>query len=265
MKELFVLGAHDPEMVRIIALLEGAGKNFIYAKKDGERVRSGTAYEANNKDEIPDTVRVIFVECEVAGVMPSFRIDHHRPGDPGYDKRPEEYLLGSSLGQLCAYLERTPTEEDTVIAAMDHCFHAAVKGLCPGVSPSAVLKMKIEKIAEGYNCSTKEVEKEIRRFQEIISTSETILIGDQSVHDVIGSLGVGYTLQLLTALTAATIERKAVLLHAFDTKGGPEKLILGGDVHEKTVRYFMQIWAPANSLEKIFGTPSRGYAGGYRK
>src|SRR5690606_12495361 len=82
------------------------------------------------------------VECRVRGHEAAFSIDHHHPGDPGYAAAPEQYLRGSSLGQLLAALEREPTETQRLLAAGDHCLSAAYRGRCPGVDPNELLFLR---------------------------------------------------------------------------------------------------------------------------
>jgi hypothetical protein len=44
------------------------------------------------------------VECGFAALPDVARIDHHRPGDPGYGKPPSEFMAASSIGQVIAAL-----------------------------------------------------------------------------------------------------------------------------------------------------------------
>src|SRR3989338_720411 len=262
MRELFILGASDPEMTQITALLQQEKKDFIYAKKDGERVHASNSYQANNSEEIPSNVGIIFIECEVSGITPKLYIDHHRPGDPGYDKGPEQFWEGASLGQLHTYLGVVPTEKSKVLAAMDHCFPGAIKGLCPGVNPKSVLRIKLEAVAEAFNCSIDEVKKEVGRFQEILLRvrAKTVQIGGQVVYEIEEDLGIGYSLPYLSAQIAAVLEEKAILL---PKPREQDKIVLCGDADKETVKYFMETWGPKHGLNKIYGTPSRGHAGGY--
>jgi hypothetical protein len=105
------------------------------------------------------------------------RIDHHRPGDAGYSRPPEEFLVASSLGQLILFMygeegsrfvrpagqwyvetPATPEEEGgtgepsvwavetahVLTAAADHCLEAAYQGRCPGVDPEELMKWRAE-------------------------------------------------------------------------------------------------------------------------
>src|SRR5690606_35947049 len=112
------------------------------------------------------------------------RIDHHRPGDPGYGRSPEEFLPASSIGQVWASLLRlrndgwdsplysgtgsvywndrrwygdTPygqvdvPEALLLVAAADHCLAAAYRGECPGVDPDKLMQWRVETRAEFQN------------------------------------------------------------------------------------------------------------------
>jgi len=107
--------------------------------------------------------RCILFEC--GGDLPpdAERCDHHRPGDPGYGRPPEEYLAASSIGQLMALLGPTgwaaqrrimggaslheAAQEINKIAAADHCLEAAYRGRCPGVDPDALMAWRVRQKA----------------------------------------------------------------------------------------------------------------------
>lgn len=110
---IWILGAPDPEMELIESLLRECGEEIIHATDEsGRRVHPGNAYRCPTPD-VPDGATVYAVEC--IDVLPEgwVRIDHHRPGDPGYGQPPEEFLPASSIGQVIAELSimRTWREE----------------------------------------------------------------------------------------------------------------------------------------------------------
>src|SRR5690606_23639838 len=114
---IWVLGAPDPEMEMIERTLRECGETVVYATTgDGERVTAGTAYrgeslvtDVGNHPCTSGVTDVYLVECalltpdvrfepgedichpELAGRTVR-RIDHHRPGDPGYGRPPSEFL-----------------------------------------------------------------------------------------------------------------------------------------------------------------------------
>src|SRR5690606_1122518 len=103
---LWILGAPDPEMAAIESLLRECGERVEYALDDrGERVTAATAYRCP-VPEVPEGATVYAVECLDAVPEGWVRIDHHRPGDPGYGRPPSEFLPASSLGQVIAELSR---------------------------------------------------------------------------------------------------------------------------------------------------------------
>lgn len=112
---IWILGAPDPEMEAIERLLAEAGERIAHAVgAGGERVRPGDAYRATAHRYAVDCGAAgdaeiwYLVECVVptpAGCVVT-RIDHHRPGDPGYGRPPDEFMLGSSIGQVIAELAR---------------------------------------------------------------------------------------------------------------------------------------------------------------
>jgi hypothetical protein len=270
MKPVFVLGADDPEMRRIEVCLRENNLGYVFAKKDGVRVHAGNAYEANNMiDCIQEANGVFVVECWVHGVAPSCIIDHHRPGDPGHGKPPAQYWEASSLGQLYAFLEGEPTQSDYVLAAMDHCFNAALQGECPGVSAEEVLEVKIRTgIMDTLQVSREAVMGAIAMWKERFSTYVfpgcAIELAGKPVLLVHEHTGVGYSLDYLTAQVAAALEGIGVILLVKDTPDAIQnRYMLCGNVDEHMITEFL-VKNPLN-LERLFGSASRGYAGGYSK
>jgi hypothetical protein len=150
---VFVLGAQDPEMREIERVLLDGGYARLHAASRRRRATSKTAYEADGVVEVgPDLIPrpaillprqpAVFVECGLAERGPVLRVDHHHPGDPGYAALPEDYLRGSSLGQVLTLLEREPDETQRLLAAGDHCLSAAYQGRCPGVDPHDLLFLR---------------------------------------------------------------------------------------------------------------------------
>jgi hypothetical protein len=149
----FVLGAQDLEMREIERVLDSAARACVHAARGLRRATSRTAYEADGvvrvgSDLIPRSALllpkapVVFVECRLPGREPVVRVDHHNPGDPGYDAGPARYLEGSSLGQVLALLESEPTQTQRLLAAGDHCLTAAYQGACQGADPNELLELR---------------------------------------------------------------------------------------------------------------------------
>jgi hypothetical protein len=197
---LWMLGAADPEMEAIEALLLECGERVTYATADGHRVTGGTAYRA---DPVPGATH--WVECESPGQAREVIIDHHRPGDPGYGRPPAEFLLASSIGQVIAALidagvsfprgvGRGLAMEITVpgwrfdgewmyegagariylrldrlfTAAADHCLGAAYRGECPGVDPDELMRWRVETRAAFQGRATAEVLADVERAREAL-------------------------------------------------------------------------------------------------
>lgn len=124
-KTLWVLGASDPEMERIRAVLTEHGEHVVAAhvthRPTGalRPVRPAEAYNAGvvAGDSGPPLIRgeyarMVLVECSGRSIVdaePAWggaveRVDHHKPGDPGYGGRPNDFLPASSLGQVLSLL-----------------------------------------------------------------------------------------------------------------------------------------------------------------
>lgn len=150
---LFVLGAQDPEMREIERTLLADRRRVLHAAAGGERTSPRMAYAADGavlvraggrvrEAVLPPHTPIATVECAVRGHHPVWRVDHHHPGDPGYEKGPGDYLQGSSLGQVLEGLEREPSATQRLLAAADHCLTAAYQGMCPGVDPQELLFLR---------------------------------------------------------------------------------------------------------------------------
>lgn len=149
----FLLGAQDPEMREIECLVTAAGLKCLHAAAHGVRCSAGNAYAADGAVLVgrgglarlallPPKAPLMTVECALAGHPPVARVDHHQPGDPGYEKPPEDDLESSSLGQVLALLESDADETQRLPAAADHCLTAAYQGRCPGVDPDELLFLR---------------------------------------------------------------------------------------------------------------------------
>lgn len=267
-KRLFVLGAKDPEMDRIEELLTANGQIFVQATKNGRRVNPGNAYDADFTDDIAFTGgELVFVECAIPEAPRDIVIDHHRPGDPGYDKGADDYFSASSIGQLYALLGIAEIPQaDRILAATDHCFAAAIQGLCPGISVDEIRQLKERGIAQTLKISAEDVRAEVQRhYDNLDFRYEVIVIGSQLVAKI-PYTGIGYTLSYLSAQFAAVLAGVAVLITLrTEFEDEPLRYHLCGNATAKTVKEFMETWAPEHGLERIYGVPARGYAGGYAK
>ncbi len=259
---VFCLGADDPEMGRMIEILGLLGSCYFLAQSGGERVNPRTAYLADNpKGQFSSMLlggkKLVVIECDITGLVPDIRIDHHNPGDVGFNLGPDSYLEASSLGQLCKLLDLNPSDKDRYLAATDHCFAAAAQGLCPGIDPAKVKKMAISDL---YN----RFKQTFELYSEMILDSPVVVISNQNIFFLQTDLGVGYSLAYTTVRTIATNLGVPVILRNRQT--GPKeslRLHLCGRVTEDVVLTFMSVWGPEIGLSEIYGCEKRGYAGGY--
>ncbi len=264
MSQVFILGASDPEMEEIVSLLRERGEKFYFATSDGRRVHPGNAYKADPVNFDDD--EIILVECEPEEILSPVkaRIDHHRPGDPGYGLPASEFWQASSLGQFCKFLGIEPSHDQAVLAAMDHAPAAAIRGECPGVSAHQVLDRKIKEIAKWTNHDAWEVRDKVGYYHSRLMNAPLIQIGQSVVSDLRSEyLGEGYSVNLLAAQVAALAGGYTVLLRHRDKEGDSEKWSIAGHATPECIQVFKDTWAPAQRLTNIYGVPSRGYAGGY--
>lgn len=206
---IWVLGALDPEMVLIDRVLREYGETVVYAaNRVGERVTPATAYRGESL--VTDygyhpcthgVTTVYLVECDLVEheVLPldfDFeeschpelagrtvrRIDHHRPGDPGYGRPPEEFFEASSIGQVVLELTRLRGRDialympqDLVLAAAaDHCLAAAYRGECPGVDPDELMRWRVETRAAFQGRQVEELLADVEEAIEEIRYAPTL-------------------------------------------------------------------------------------------
>lgn len=105
---VIIAGAADPEMEAIERLAADSGIPVVFAQHQGHRVHPGVMYQTESlSGAIPDGATILAVECDGPAIPDAAtRIDHHRPGDPGYDRPPSEFLSASSIGQVISELAR---------------------------------------------------------------------------------------------------------------------------------------------------------------
>lgn len=218
---LIVVGAADPESMEIVKLLVAAGEQVVFATVAGVRVHPGNAYKANGVAVLMEDGRlaesgllftarqngdeVVLVECGGTGDFegPVTVIDHHRPGDPGYGRGPEDFLGASSIGQVIALLARagkipethwarkplgslSVTDDRTklivglgegrgflpgrlaLVAAADHCLEAAYRGKCPGVEPDELVRWRAETRAAFQKRSVGDVLADVEAARKVL-------------------------------------------------------------------------------------------------
>lgn len=264
----FVLGAEDPEMNEIESILAENGETFEYAKRHGERVKPWNAYEADPV-HVPSGTITVLVECEPKrfggknGIIPI--IDHHRIGDPGYDLPPEQFWRASSIGQLYALLSLgEPKRKHVVLAAMDHCMAQARLGKCPGIDSEEVRALSIEYTALHKGVDIHAVIASVRSMKKKVLDAPLITLGAQRVVDLTSvSIGVGYSLDYLCLLEAIAELGVPALIQTRNSSKDRAKILLHGAATPETVIDFMETYAPAHGISGIYGTPSRGHAGGF--
>ena len=247
---VFVLGAGDPEMHAIEAILKERGEAVVYACHRGRRVDIHTAYEAHDvSPSLPaNATEVIFVECSVMGLHYTDLIDHHRPGDPGYEMPPQEYLKGSSLGQLLTLLGMVPTDEQRIICAADHCLTYAYQGLCPGVEPTALKAWRAQ-------CRAERAQISVEKFERLVEAAHRRLLDAEKL-DVAG-VPVAWVGEMEGEYGEAGARFNIPFMGTRSIGRSTSVTIFGASPDA------IRSWMKNCGLKRVFGAPERGYAGGY--
>ena len=237
MKPEFILGAKDPEMDRIEEILKLNSIPYEYAMVDDKRCHPGNAYT------IPAEHDCWYVECGKDAIN---RIDHHRPGDPGWGS---DAIQSSSLFQLLDILEVEPTKEDYTIAALDVNGAKALQGGYPEVTTEDALLTQATNIATANNTSVNKVMDSIQYYHT------------QFDWNTVPYLGVGYNIELLAYLTVSAMLNMDIMYEARDSDESPLKICFKSTDQSKVEAFMNQM--EADGLINIYGNPTRGYCGGY--
>jgi len=259
-KPFFVLGAADPEMEEIIRVLNAEDFGWVKATCLGQAVDRPDAYEATSVDGLlpRDHENIVFVECRVLGLTPAHICDHHNPGDPGYDKPPRQYMEGSSLGQVLSLIGKEPTDQQRIIAAADHCLAHAYSGLCPGVSREVLADWRERSRASRFDLTLDDIRLRISIAEKALDRAPRQRIANEDVAYFADKDVAPYEIFEASARCGKPILYVAHLEHKntrYKTKMG---LI---NVRPQTV----EAWMRDCGLEKVYGAPLRGYAGGYAR
>lgn len=251
MKNFCILGARDPEMLEIMRVLEEQGIPHAFATVRGVPVRSFDAYEATGvQGLIPKDHDVMFVECAVLGLQPVEVFDHHNEGDPGYGLPPEQYMRGSSLGQILTFLGLEPTREQRIIAAADHCLRYAYAGLCPGVDPEELAAWRERSRAEARGITIEEMRGRIEAAMQALRDAPRIIVGGEEV----AWFPPGTQPEEIPEASA----RLGIPFCYVRREGSRAKCgIMSAAPH------VIEAWMRECGLNHIYGDPARGFAGGY--
>ena len=250
----FLLGAKDPEMKAIAAVLRARNIPFTYATHEATPCHPGNTYSI----DLPNPRPTHAVECAPAGgwqaPAPAI-IDHHQPGHPGYGRPPDEYLEASSLGQTLAVLGVKPTDEHRLIAAADHCLAAAYANRCPGVDPSALAQWRAASRAKYQRRPVEKVLADIAAAKPVVASAPT-------VPDLPGRVRDLRQHGFIPEAPEAAAQMQVPILTRLKARGGRIKITLLSATPQQC-RAWPQWAADHHLVDTYGGDPARGFAGGY--
>ena len=300
-KLIAALGAPDPEMELIEELLRRCGINIVHAKNSkGARVRAEEAYNASFSEIEID----IFVECGPAhneradhhqpgdfgfllgpnDFMAASSVGQVISWLAKKCLLPQRWVRNQRHGTDIAgsFLERNPRSDSSLFsgwevvqadsriiipevfvltAAGDHCPAAAYAGACHGVSPESLRTYRRWTRAKATNSTEAAVENGWKKGAEAITAAPIIKIDGHPVLDL-RDVYVPHMNEVLAqngkvglyALNVGTDEKVGIV-------GGGEGSIPGVG----PIAGFMDRAPQVLGLERMYGNPTRGYAGGFRQ
>ncbi len=254
----FILGAQDAEMQKIETILRASGHVVRHAIRHGRRVPSKFAYEAERPSgAVKWESQIVWVECAIPGKRKSHHVsvDHHRHGDFGYGKGPEEFYEASSIGQVCNLIGYEPTEDILYTAAADHCLGAAYAGLCPNIDPERMRDWRANTHAAVRQMTVEQFHQGLDNTIESLKKCSMLNIGG---HEFIDAMDTQHE----WVSDASAILGRSVMYAYFDRRVRRNKVgVLNGS--PEALAAWME-WAKTRPyLEDIYGDPVRGFAGGY--
>ncbi|MPQ71529.1 hypothetical protein [Pseudomonas sp. MWU12-2323] len=251
---VFALGALDPEMRAIRYLLRKTGFRCAFANRFGRRCTSGNAYKA---DELTKIVRneqqIVWVECRTTAfdAERDLIVDHHNVGDPGYDAPANEFWDGSSIGQV-AKLVGGSKDEFKLVAASDHCLSAAMRGVCQGIDPSALMAWRIMARSAMAEIQPWFLRRRIERAVGRIETLPRLNFGGEQIVDA----SFDTTPELRDA---AALSRVPILMTRTNPVGQLKVSLYGAQ--PDVVVEWMAVMKSSGVVEHLYGNPFREYAG----
>lgn len=258
----FVLGAQDPEMRGIEDVLNQAGIAFAHAAIDNRRCNAGNAYEANSTVLLglngihrqvvkPASHRIVLVECRLKGQQDAILVDHHRPGDPGFEATPDRYMEGSSLGQVLSLLGIQANETQRMLSAADHCLTAAYQGRCPDIDVGELFFMRSSWLAKLSGRPLSDVMTDIERAASMVRSRFNPKRGEAVFLD---------PTRLPRLLPeGAAYAGKVIRYRAMNSEFRMKEMIKGAN--PTAIETFMREHELAGRT--VYGNPHRGYAGAY--
>jgi hypothetical protein len=259
---VFVLGAQDPEMREIQRVLDDARRPWVHAAVQGRRCNARTAYDGDGVVRLgpdgiaraavlPPRAPAVFVECSVRGHPAWVQVDHHHPGDAGFEVPPERFLDGASLGQVLRLLGREPTPTQRLLAAGDHCLTAAYQGRCPGVDPDELLFLRASWQAKVSGRTLTEVVQGILDAAARVRRQFDAVTGEAAFLD---PTRVPRDLPEGAALAGLPVRYRG-----WREDGDLKEMLKGGTPAH--IQRFMDGHRAAG--RSVYGNPYRGYAGAY--
>ncbi|MFL1449281.1 hypothetical protein ACI77O_12870 [Pseudomonas tritici] len=251
---VFALGSHDPEMRSIRYMLCQKGYRYTYANRFGRRCITSNAYSADQLSKnIRDDQQIIWVECRTPlfALGRDLVVDHHNPGDPGYDAPPSQFWLGSSIGQV-AELIGASGDEYALVAASDHCLSAAMRGECPGISRQDLMCWRITARAAMADIQPWLLRRRIDYAVECLQSLPRLNFGGEEIVDA--------TFVKTPELRDAAAVLCLPVLTTRKNAIGQIKVGLYG-ARPEIVTSWLDVMGRSNDVDYTYGCPLREYGG----
>ena len=292
---VFVLGAHDPEMRKIEELLVLLGYPFSYALQGIERSNVSNAYKSSHFDFFESSI--VYIECNAVHKSHiEVLIDHHNPGDYGYDLDSDSFVEASSLGQFFKYilindydyvttllkLDQSPKkdilsehmyydngwfldtangtaripDEIVLLSGIDHCLIDAYKGKCSGIDTYNLFNVRINQISDDLSVP-------ISLLFDLVEKYENKLRYFGEILDFT-DLYMGNTIYSPEYLVLRELSiSKNVPIAVKISFDGLEKLMFLSLEKNEVQDLLDNKQFKGIKLHDMFGVPNRGYAGGF--
>lgn len=271
---LIIFGADDFEKFAAVEIAKNLRFQVANATYEGKPVNPANAYKAdgfelctNHEAEID---QIIIFECSktAAGDLQEKIImicDYHNEGDAGFQKHPDQFWEGSSIGQFCNFIEFSPDHTLLMVAAADHCLSAAYAGLCPRINPVKFRKFRVKQKCEFYKNDPKsEYKSTPESLNAVIDNAIEILKNAENINGIIDLRNFGYINELPEAACILGVGYMTQIdeIDEKNEKTGNKKILIEGVTTPEQISEFIE-WAKKleNKVGEPYGNPNRGFAG----
>jgi hypothetical protein len=301
-KKLFLLGAEDPEMDLVEKYVSLMNYEWAYASIGGTRCNPSSAYNADKVSDkelvyveckVPsyegyeisidhhnegdfgyyfdhkDFVKassigqlfqlVVHNDFEKAVINWGLELHNDLQNDTfDFFTHEETWYFKSRHG-----IVKVPAEVVNM-AAVDHCLSDAYAGKCVGVNHDTLWSVRSEDLSKSLKVAVDHIYETKENFESVLNDAiHRIEEGIEEILDLtFMDMGLGYSMEYLVLREVSLMKSIPVAVIKREEIGSPQKLMLLSLKREQVENFLANPTFKGTEINKPFGVPTRGYAGG---